>query len=61
MAEKVYARLTPEMLRVQMLAHLGPANCSAGAANLQQIASLNAPIARFQAANACPFWEMGNK
>jgi integrase len=52
MAEKVYARLTPEMLRGQMLAHLGPVSCSAGAANLQQIAALNAPIARFQAANA---------
>jgi len=51
MAEKVYARLTPEMLRVQMLAHLGRPNRSAGAANLQQIAALNAPIAPFQATN----------
>ncbi len=52
MAEKVYARLTPEMLRMQMLAHLGRPDCSAGAADLQQIAALNAPIARFEAANA---------
>ena len=51
MAEKVYARLTPEMLRVQMIAHLGRSNCSAGAANLAEIAALNAPIALFERGN----------
>jgi hypothetical protein len=41
------ARLTPEMVRTQMLAYLGQANCSAGAADLQQIAAVAELIAPF--------------
>jgi len=52
MAEKVYAQVTPEMLRTLMLAHIGRPNCSAGAADLQQIAALTAPIAQFEAAKS---------